>query len=142
MTPQYNETIFEHFRHPRNYGTLPKPDVAYEDMNPLCGDRIRIELNITTDQTITAVRFRGDSCIISRAAASILTELIQGYTLQEAAALPQRVLTAALHTPIRPARMKCALLSLHVLQTGIATYLIGSTPGKQVAPEVLFSNEQ
>ena len=123
MTPQYSATIVEHFRHPRNYGALPAPEVAYADVNPLCGDRIRIELHVSTDQTIAAVRFRGDSCIISRAAASILTELIQGRSLQEIVILPQDVLLTALHTPIRPARMKCALLPLHVLQAGIATYL-------------------
>src|SRR6266852_4499385 len=83
MTLQYSATIFEHFRHPRNYGALPAPEVAYEAVNALCGDRIRMELNVSADQTITAVRFRGDSCIISRAAASILTELIQGQILQK-----------------------------------------------------------
>jgi nitrogen fixation protein NifU and related proteins len=123
MTLQYSDTIVEHFRHPRNYGALPAPEVAYEDLNPLCGDRIRMELHVSADQTIVAVRFRGDSCIISRAAASILTELIQGRPLQEVVALPQAVLLTALHTPIRPARMKCALLPLHVLQAGIAAYL-------------------
>src|SRR2546427_10861964 len=123
MTLQYSATIVEHFRHPRNYGALPAPEVAYEEVNPLCGDRIRMELNVSADQTIAAARFRGDSCILSRAAASILTEMIQGRTLQEVAVLPQEVLLTALNTTIRPARMKCALLSLHVLQTGIATYL-------------------
>jgi nitrogen fixation NifU-like protein len=123
MTPQYSATIFEHFRHPRNYGALPAPEVAYEAINPLCGDRIRMELNIGADQTITAVRFRGDSCIISRAAASILTELIQGRALQEVALLPQEVLLTALHTAVRPARVKCALLPLHALQAGIAAYV-------------------
>ena len=123
MTLQYSATIVEHFRHPRNYGALPAPEVAYEDVNPLCGDRIRMELNISADQTIAMVRFRGDSCIISRAAASILTELIQGRTLQEVVVLPHEVLLTALHTTIRPARLKCALLPLHVLQAGIATYL-------------------
>jgi nitrogen fixation NifU-like protein len=123
MMPQYSATIVEHFRHPRNYGALPEPEVVYEDVNPLCGDRIRMELRVSADQAIAAVRFRGDSCIISRAAASMLTELIQGRTLQEVVALPPDVLLAALHTPIRPARLKCALLPLHVLQTGIAAYL-------------------
>lgn len=123
MTLQYSATIFEHFRHPHNYGALPAPEVAYEAVNPLCGDRIRMELNVSADQTITAVRFRGDSCIISRAAASILTELIQGRTLQEVTILPQEVLLTALHTTIRPARMKCALLPLHALQAGIGAYL-------------------
>ena len=123
MTPLYSETIVEHFRHPRNYGALPAPDVAYEDVNPLCGDRLRIELNVSVDQTIDVIRFRGDSCIISRAAASILTELIQGQTLQEVSTLPQDMLLTALHTTIRPARMKCALFPLHILQAGLALYL-------------------
>ena len=123
MTRLYSETVFEHFRHPRNYGALPAPDAAYEEVNPLCGDRLRMELNVSVDQTISMVRFRGDSCILSRAAASILTELIQGRPLQEVIVLPQEMLLTALHTTIRPGRMKCALLSLHVLQTGIATYL-------------------
>jgi len=82
-----------------------------------------MELNVSVDQTIAAVRFRGDSCIISRAAASILTELIQGRTLQEVTRFPQEVLLTALRTTIRPARVKCALLPLHALQAGIATYL-------------------
>lgn len=123
MTPQYSTTIFEHFRHPRNYGALPAPEVAYEAVNALCGDRIRMELNVSADQTIAAVRFRGDSCIISRAAASILTELIQGRTLQEVTILPHAVFLKELHTTIRPGRVKCALLPLHVLQAGIAAYL-------------------
>ena len=123
MTPQYSATIFEHFRHPRNYGALPAPEVAYEAVNALCGDRIRMELNVSADQTIAAVRFRGDSCIISRAAASILTELIQGRTLQEVTMLPQAVFLKELHATIRPARVKCALLPLHALQAGIAAYL-------------------
>jgi nitrogen fixation NifU-like protein len=123
MTPQYSATVFEHFRRPRNYGALAAPEVAYEAVNALCGDRIRMELNVSAEQTITAVRFRGDSCIISRAAASILTELIQGRALQEVITFPRAVLLAALQTTIRPARMKCALLPLHILQTGIAGYL-------------------
>ena len=123
MTPQYSETIFEHFRHPRNYGALPAPEVAHEAVNALCGDRIRMELNVSTEQRITAVRFRGDSCIISRAATSILTELIQGQTLQEVITLPHEALLTALHTTIRPARVKCALLPLHILQAGLAIYL-------------------
>ena len=123
MTPQYNATIFEHFRQPRNYGALLAPEIAYEAVNALCGDRILMELNVSVEQTVVAVRFRGDSCIVSRAAASILTELIQGRTLQEVTTFPPEVLLTALHTPIRPARVKCALLPLHALQAGIAAYL-------------------
>jgi nitrogen fixation protein NifU and related proteins len=122
MTWQYSETLLDHFRHPRHHGTLPTPDVAYEDVNPLCGDRIRMELQVNAEQRITAARFRGDACIISRAAASMLTELIQHWTLQQVERLPHETLVAMLNTAIRPSRVKCALLPLQVVQAGIAAY--------------------
>jgi nitrogen fixation NifU-like protein len=122
MTWQYGETLFDHFRHPRNYGALPTPDVAYEDVNPLCGDRLRMELQVNADQTITAARFRGDACMISRAAASLLTELIQHWTLQQVERLSHETLLAGLKTTLRPHRVKCALLPLQIVQAGIAVY--------------------
>ena len=122
MTVPYNATILDHFRRPRHYGALPSPDVVYEDVNPLCGDRIRMELQIGAEQIIVAARFRGDSCIISRAAASILTEFVQGRPLREVEALSQDDFLASLNSAIRPARMTCALLPLDVLQGGIRTY--------------------
>jgi nitrogen fixation NifU-like protein len=122
MTWQYGEILFDHFRHPRNHGALPTPDVAYEDVNPLCGDRIRIELQLNAEQRITAIRFRGDACIISLAAASMLTQLIQHWTLQQVETLPPEALLGLLGTAIRPSRAKCALLPLQVIQAGIAAY--------------------
>jgi nitrogen fixation NifU-like protein len=122
MTWQYSDTLLDHFRHPRNHGALPTPDVAYEDVNPLCGDRIRMELHINAEQRITAARFRGDACIISRAVASILTELIQHCTLQQVERLSPETLLATLNTAIRPGRVKCALLPLQVVHAGIAAY--------------------
>jgi nitrogen fixation NifU-like protein len=122
MTWQYSETLFDHFRHPRHYGALPTPDVAYEDVNPLCGDRIRMELQVNAEQIITAARFRGDACIISRATASILTELIHHRTLQQVERLDRETLLALLNTAIRPSRVRCAILPLQVVQAGIAVY--------------------
>src|SRR5262249_56125224 len=104
-------------------GARAAGEVGDEGVKGVCGDGIRMEVNVSADQTITAVRFRGDSCIISRAAASILTELIQGQMLQEVITLPQEELLTALHTTIRPARMKCALLPLNIVQAGLAIYL-------------------
>jgi nitrogen fixation protein NifU and related proteins len=124
MTWQYGETLFEHFRHPRNYGALPAPDVAYESVNPLCGDRIRMELQVNAAQQITAARFRGDACMISRAVASLLTELIQHWTLQQVEQLSPETVLAGLKTALRPHRVKCALLPLQIVQAGIAVYRI------------------
>jgi nitrogen fixation NifU-like protein len=120
MSSLYSEVILDHFRNPRNYGSLPSPDVAYEDVNPLCGDRIRIELEIR-DGVVRAARFKGDGCAISIAAASILTELIIGRELDQTDGIPAENLLSALNAEIRPSRMKCALLPLEVLRSSLKT---------------------
>ncbi len=117
MNP-YGETITEHFRHPRNYGSLDAPDLRHEDVNPFCGDRVRIELALS-DETVTAARFQGDLCMISKAASSLLMEMITGKSLQAIRELPEQQLLDALNADIQPARRKCALLPLHVLQTAV-----------------------
>jgi nitrogen fixation NifU-like protein len=126
MNP-YGETIQEHFRRPRNYGTLEAPDIRHEDVNPFCGDRVRIELTLGPDDTVTAVRFQGDLCMISKAASSLLTEMITGVTLDCIRNFPEEQLISALNAEIQPARRKCALLPLHVVQSGISAYEIRRT---------------
>jgi nitrogen fixation NifU-like protein len=121
MAALYSEIILDHFRHPRNYGSLPAPDITYEDFNPLCGDRIRIELKLK--HTVVAdARFRGDGCAISMAAASLLTELIVGADIEEVEALSDDRLIAALESDIKPSRVQCALLPLEALRAGLREY--------------------
>ena len=121
MAALYSEIILEHFRHPRNYGSLPAPDISCEDVNPLCGDRIRIELQVRGG-IVEAARFKGDGCAISLAAASILTELILGADVSKGDVISTDTLLASLQTDIRPARIKCALLPLEALRSGIKLY--------------------
>jgi nitrogen fixation NifU-like protein len=118
MPVLYSDVLLDHFRHPRNYGSLAAPDVSYESFNPLCGDRIRIELKLT-QTTIIEARFKGDACAISTAAASLLTELITGTQLGAVAALSDDQLVAALESNIQPARLQCALLPLEALRAGL-----------------------
>ncbi len=118
MPALYSDVLLDHFRHPRNYGSLAAPDVSYESFNPLCGDRIRIELKLT-QTTVTEARFKGDACAISTAAASLLTELITGTQLEAVAALSDDQLVAALESNIQPARLQCALLPLEALRAGL-----------------------
>ena len=113
----YGEVIHDHSRHPRNYGSLENADLRAEDVNPFCGDRVRIELALAPDQTIRAARFQGDLCAISKAASSLLMEMIAGSALAEALALPDERLLDALRAAIPPARVQCALLPLRVLRT-------------------------
>ena len=121
MNP-YGAIVQEHFRHPRNYGSLDAPDIRHEEVNPLCGDRVRIEMNLGPDQTVAAVRFQGDLCMIGKAASSLLTEMIAGRTLANLATLPDGRLLEVIGFPVPPARLKCALLPLVALRAGIQTY--------------------
>ena len=119
MSSPYGAVVAEHHRHPRNRGSLDAPDVSREGLNPLCGDRVRIELRLDAGR-IAAARFDGEACMVALAAASLLTELVQGLTPAEAAALPEEKLLAALQTTLRPSRRGCAMLPLDVLREGIA----------------------
>src|SRR5262249_7907652 len=121
MTALYSEVLLDHFRNPRNYGSLPSPDITYEEVNPLCGDRIRIELKIS-DNRIVAARFVGDGCAISVAAASILTELILDADIEQGAAISSEKLLSSLKSDIKPSRMKCALLPLEALSSCVKIY--------------------
>lgn len=121
MRPMYSTTVLELFRHPRNYGSVAAPDIAHEGLNPLCGDRLRIEVKLD-DGRVELARFRGDVCAIGTAAASILTEKLCGLSLAEAAQLEMSDITAALDADIKPARVKCVMLPLDTLRAGIKAY--------------------
>jgi nitrogen fixation NifU-like protein len=118
MEDLYREIILDHYENPRNYGVLPDADISYEDDNPLCGDRIRIDLKVQ-DGRIVDVRFSGKGCAISQASASMLTERIKGATVEEARRLTRDDILEILGIPLGPARIKCALLSLKVLKAGL-----------------------
>jgi nitrogen fixation NifU-like protein len=118
MNP-YGERILEHFRRPRNYGSLETPDIRHEDVNPFCGDRVRIEVVLAADGTVREARFQGDLCVIAKAASSLLTEMITGGPVD---AVSEEQLLQALAAEIQPARRKCALLPLSVLQAGVSEW--------------------
>jgi len=113
----YREVILDHYQNPRNYGTLEPADISYEEDNPVCGDHIRLDLRLQ-DGRVTDVRFSGHGCAISQASASMLTEEIQGKTLDELKAFSKDDLLGLLGIPLGPVRIKCALLSLKVLKAG------------------------
>ena len=121
MQALYSDILLDHFRHPRNYGSLDSPDVSNEQFNPLCGDRIRLELKLQ-QSVVSEARFKGDACAICTAAASLLTEMARGKDLEELATLPDTQLISALESDIKPARLQCALLPLHALREGLTNY--------------------
>ena len=121
MAVLYSDILLDHFRHPRNYGSLDAPDISNEQFNPLCGDRIRLELKLE-QSIVNEARFKGDGCAISTAAASLLTELVLGKDVEELTNMPDARLISALESNIPPARLQCALLPLQALREGLKNY--------------------
>ena len=117
MDDFYKEYILDHYRNPRNFGHLEHPTAVAEDLNPLCGDKIHMELSVGADGKVADVRFDGKGCAISQASASMLTETLKGKTLEEVARLSQDVVLENVGIGISPTRMKCAMLGLKVAKS-------------------------
>lgn len=117
----YGDAIFEHFRHPRNHGSLLDPTISQEGSNPLCGDRVRIELRLDEGLVVQA-GFTANACAICVASASVLTDLIRGAHLDDVETLTTEELLRALGAELPKARITCATLPLTVLHAGVTIY--------------------
>ena len=119
MDDFYREEILEHYTHPHNYGTLEEADISHMENNPLCGDRIRFDIKLDEDgQTIKDVRFSAVGCAISKASASMLSDLLIGQALDELKELTKEDVLDELGIDLGPVRLKCALLPLKVVKVG------------------------
>ena len=123
----YRDNILDHAKHPRCQGTIENPDATYEDANPLCGDRLRMDFRIR-DGRLEQVRFSGTGCSISQASASMLCEAIEGKTLDEIKKLGREDVLEMLGLDLGPVRLKCALLALKTVKAGV--YGITQWPGE------------
>jgi nitrogen fixation NifU-like protein len=115
MDDLYRDYILEHYRRPHNFGVLDGATASHEGANPLCGDRITLQVRIRGGK-IEGVGFTGRGCAISQASASLLTDEVKGKTVDDAAKLSSTDVLDLLGIEISPARLKCALLSLETLQ--------------------------
>ncbi len=128
MEDLFRENILDHYKYPRNRGTLEHPDITFEDANPLCGDRIRMDVNVK-DGRIDQVRFSGIGCSISQAAASMLCEAVEGKSLEEVKRLSREDVLEMLGIELGPVRLKCGMLALKTLKAGV--YGIHQWPGEE-----------
>ena len=111
----YAENILDHYRHPRNKGSLINYTHRLSDVNPLCGDKLNFDLLVEGDK-VRDVKFDGVGCAISQASASILSEYVKGKSVSKVKELSDSDLLELLGVKITPARLKCALLSLKILK--------------------------
>lgn len=121
MNDIYKDNIIDHYKNPRHFGQLDQPTVSHEEVNSLCGDRIRMDLKIENDQ-ILEVKFRGVGCAISLASASMLTEAVSRKKIIEARGINSDRILKMLNIPMSPTRLKCALLPWEVLQKALQKY--------------------
>ena len=118
MDDLYREVILDHYKNPRHRGTLEPHDFTYEDENPLCGDKLRLDVVLDDERRVKDAVFSGRGCAISQASADMLTESIVGKSLAEVKQLSKDDILDMLGIELGPVRLKCALLSLKVLKAG------------------------
>lgn len=119
MDDLYREIIIDRYKNPLYRGKLDPNDISFEDDNPLCGDHIRIDLRVDSDECVTEAAFEGHGCAISQASADLLVESVIGKSLDEVKALSKEDILDMLGLELGPVRLKCALLSLKVLKAGV-----------------------
>ena len=118
----YAEQILDYYKNPRNFGEIKNAQIHARDLNPLCGDEIEIFAK-ANGQMISEIKFKGVGCAISMASASMLTEKAKGKNISEVMKFGEKEILEMLGIEVSPARKKCAMLGLWVLQMGLKKFL-------------------
>ncbi len=113
------EFLLDHYQNPRNRGPLPEADVHLTGGNPGCADKIEMWAKVGPDGRVEEVHFDGEGCTISMAAASYVTELVRGMTLDEVEALSYETLMDDLGREVVMTRPTCATVGLGTLKKGL-----------------------
>ena len=147
MRQLYQEVILDHNRKPRNFGAIADANRHADGHNPLCGDHIKLSMNVLEDK-IDVIAFEGDGCAICNASASMMTSAVKGKAVQEAETLVEEfrnMVTGSLNPDTQsnhlgklkvfagvkdlPSRVKCAILPWHTLHAALNAEESVSTEG-------------
>lgn len=117
----YNSKVMDYFLHPRNVGEIPDAEATAEVGNMTCGDALRIYLKIDKDHRITDAKFKTFGCASAIASSSILTEIVKGMTVEEAAKVTNRDIVDALGE-LPEEKMHCSVMGMEALQAALGKY--------------------
>ncbi|MBP8599712.1 iron-sulfur cluster assembly scaffold protein [Patescibacteria group bacterium] len=117
----YSEKVMDHFQHPRNQGALDNPSAIGQAGNPVCGDIMKIYLQVNDDGIIEDIKFETLGCAAAIAVSSALTELVKGKTLDEAYKITKDKVVNDLGG-LPPAKIHCSMLGVDALHAAIDNY--------------------
>jgi nitrogen fixation NifU-like protein len=142
----YQEIILDHSRHPRHFGPMPAANHMAEGHNPLCGDKVKVYLDVGADERIANVSFEGRGCAISVASASLMTEMLKGRDIKDAEKLMDGFVTLVKGEEVGglvgddreqlevmagvsafPMRVKCATLAWHAMKAALDNEAVANT---------------
>ncbi|MHA1984657.1 MAG: iron-sulfur cluster assembly scaffold protein [Candidatus Hodarchaeales archaeon] len=125
MSNIYSENILHYYKNPKNKGKIENPTFEFSENNPLCGDKIEIQVLLDDQDNIKDIKWDGVGCAISQASASILSQMVklEKMNLDDVRKLDKDDLLEQLGISLSPNRLKCALLSLGTLKSGVITHL-------------------
>ena len=115
----YKDNIIDHYKNPRNFGELEKAEINESELNPVCGDMIKLFVKLDERKKVKDVKFKGNGCAISVAATSMLTEELKGKSLEDIKKISKEDIFNMLGIKLGVVRMKCGLLCLNTLNKGI-----------------------
>lgn len=116
---EYIEHILDHYQNPRNKGRMEDADIQLGGGNPGCGDLITMYVRLGDDDRVERVTFDGEGCTISQAGGSIVTELVEGLTLDEVSQLGTAEIKEEMGEDAVKTRVRCATLALGTVQAAI-----------------------
>lgn len=137
---EYIEFILDHFNNPRNQGTIPEPEILVNGGNPGCGDVVTLYVKLDDKDRITEIKFEGRGCTISMAAASLLTEMVQGKTLDEVQQMDYGELIDTLGREVVQSRLRCATLAMDTLQAGAREYPSRKAMGQKLVQPIVLAH--